>query len=357
MSVSCSGGSPNRPVRRTAATRVWIVLLAAVAGADAVSPPLVGQPDGFSGAIGSGFHIQMQAEPLQLQAEDPLILTVTITGPGSLRDLRRPNLLRLPRFAEQFHIDNLPERDRMTEKTHTFVYRLRPRTDVVKEIPPLPFVYFNPKIVPPEKGYQKTFADAIPLTVRPRALVKARQVEGAVPMRGTPDSVYQLVEGRTVLRQDPIFALPGIISLAGLFLGPPLVAGLWYLVWRRRYPSAAHLARKRRSRAAQQALKTLHRLEKRDTRTQAQEAEAILAGYLRQRLELQTAEPTPAEVAQHLQQVGAPLPFTQEMASFFADCNAARYAPGLMDKTDHWAARATCLVLAAEEKSWPLCLL
>jgi hypothetical protein len=319
----------------------------------AAAPPLSNRPAEFSGAIGSGFRIQMRAEPLQLQAEDPLILTVTITGPVSLRDIPRPDLRRLPRFTEQFHIDDLPERDRVAEKTREFAYRLRPRTAAVKEIPPLPFVYFNPKIVPPEKGYQTTFAQAIPLAVRPRARVTPGRVEGTLAVRAAPDSVYQLVEGSTVLRQDPSFALPGAVPLVGLLIGPPLVGGLWYIVWRRRCPDARRQAHKRRSRAAQQALKALQRLEKRDTLTQVQQAEAILAGYLRQRLDLQTVEPTPAEVTRHLDQAGSSAPFTQEMACFFADCHAARFAPGLIENADHWTARATRLVLASEEESWP----
>jgi hypothetical protein len=324
-----------------------------IAAADAVAPPVSGRPVEFGGAVGSGFRIQMRAEPLQLQAEDPLILTVTITGATSVRDIPRPDLRHLPRFAEQFHIDNLPQRDRAADKTREFAYRLRPRTEAVKEIPPLPFVYFNPKIVPPEKGYEKTFARAIPIAVRPRATVSPNRVEGTLAVRRAPDSVYQLAEGSAVLRRDPSFALPGIVWLVGLFIGLPLVGGLWYILWRRWYPDAAHHARKRRSRAAQQALKALHRLEQRDTLTQVQQAEAILAGYLRQRLDLRTIEPTPVEVARHLDQAGSSAPFTQEMACFFADCNAARFAPGLLEKADPWAERATRLVLASEEEAWP----
>ena len=63
----------------------------------------------------------------------------------------------------------LPEK-----KTREFDYRLRPRSDAVREIPTLRFAYFNPKIQPPEQGYQTTIAPAIQIRVRPRAQVRAQ---------------------------------------------------------------------------------------------------------------------------------------------------------------------------------------
>jgi hypothetical protein len=178
-------------------------------------------------------------------------------------------------------------------------------------------------------------------------------VEGKIPILEAPDSVYQLVEGSMVLRRESPFELPGPLELGALLLGPPVLGGFWYIVWRRRNPDAVSQARKRRSRAAQHALKALHRLGKLDALTQAHQAEAVVSSYIRQRLDLLTAEPTPAEVAHHLEQSGSSPALAQEGARFFAECNAARFAPGLMARADNWMATATRLVLALEEESWP----
>jgi hypothetical protein len=86
---------------------------------------------------------------------------------------------------------------------------------------------------------------------------------------------------------------------------------------------------------------------------QAHQAEAVMASYLRQRLDLLTAEPTPTEVARHLEQSGSSPALAQEGARFFAECAAARFAPGLMARADTWTETATRLVLALEEESWP----
>jgi hypothetical protein len=320
---------------------------------DAVEPPVAYRPANFSGAVGSGFRVQMRAAPMELQAEDPLTLTVSITGNGRLEEIPRPDLRRLPRFARQFQIDNLADRYIPAKKTREFDYRLRPRTADVKEIPALPFVFFNPKILPPEKGYQTTVADPIALSVWPRTPVSPARVEGPTAAVEMPPSVYSLVEGHAVLRYDRPFTLPAPGVLVLLLIGPPAVGGLWYIVWRRCYPDAMSQIRKRRSRAAEQALKVLRRSAKPDTVVLAQRAEAVLAGYLRQRLDLLTVEPTPAEVARHLEQAGSSPDLRQQVARFFADCDAARFAPGLMDKPNNWTARAAHLVLALEEQPWP----
>ncbi len=320
--------------------------------ADAVEPPVAYRPANFSGAIGWGFRVQMRSTRTRLQAEEPLILTLTITGNGNVQEIERPDLRRLPRFAEQFHIENLADRSLLAEKTREFDYRLRPRHATVKEVPPLPFVFFNPKILPPEKGYQTAWAQAIPITVQPRAPVIPDRVEGTAQRGETPESVCQLVEGLEVLRSDPPVALPGPLELGALFIGPPMLGVLWYVFWRRHHPDVACQARKRHSRAAQNTLRAVRRISNLDASAQAQQMESILAEYLRQRFELSTVEPTPADVARHLEQTGSSKALAQEMARLFGSCDAARFAPGLVEKPDSWSATATRLVLALEEESW-----
>lgn len=349
------------PLRRLRLGLIMLpgLLLCAIPPGDAaenatvVEPPVAGRPANYWGAIGSQFRVRMRAEPTRLRAEDPLILTVSITGNGNLEEIQRPDLRRLPRFVGQFHIDTLADRHIRAAKTREFDYRLRPRTALVKEIPPLSFAYFNPKILPPERGYQTTLAPAIPLAVQPRTEIRPSRVEGTTPTAQTPASVYQLIEGAVVMRTDPPFALPDNGALVALLVGPPAVSALWYLIWRRRHPDVVRQFRKRRSRAAQHALKALHRAQKLDAVERAHQAEVILTGYMRHRLDQLAVEPTPAEVAQQLVQAGSSAPLAEEAARFFAACDAVRFAPGLIEKPDNWTATARHLVLALEEESWP----
>src|SRR5262249_18410566 len=157
----------------------------------------------FSGAVGS-YQVSTRAVPMELQAEDPLILTIRITGSGPLDKIERPDLRRLPRFAEPFAIQNLDERFLKQEGAREFDYRLRPRSALVNQIPAFRFVYFKPGLIPDYRGYQTALAPAIPLHVRPRATVEAADVQGPTIPADVPESVFQLAEGPAVLRQkDP----------------------------------------------------------------------------------------------------------------------------------------------------------
>jgi hypothetical protein len=320
----------------------------ALAGADAdVQPPVAHQPPNFTGAVGN-YRIAMRATPTEVQAEDPILLTVTITGSGRLDTVVRPDLRKLPQFAKQFHIEDGPQRDLPKTNAREFDYRLRPRSPAVKEIPSLPFVFFKPGFVPAYKGYQTRSAPAIALTVRPRAEVPSTAVQGPSPPIQAPEELYQLVPAERLLRREEQFALPGPGGLAGLLLGPPVLCLAWYAVWRRRHPDEARHLRQRHSGAANQALRALHALDRRQPKDAAVKGAHILAEYLRQRFDLAAAEPTPAEIADRLRRGGASAATAEKTAAFFRSCDAARFAPnGILGAAD-WPDAAAQLILALE---------
>jgi hypothetical protein len=312
---------------------------------------VVGRPANFSGAIGS-FQVAMRAEPRTLLAGEPLVLTIRITCTGSVEQIDRPDLNRLPRFAKQFLIKDLADRSLPKERAREFDYSLRPRSASVKQIPRLPFIFFKPGAGPTAGEYETTYAPAIPLTVRPRTAVQASQVQGADVPSDIPDSVYQIAEGPQVLRRVAVFAVPGPIILAACLLAPPCACMFWYAAWRRRHPDAGRLNRRRRSRAAQEALQNLGRLETVPVDQRAERARQILTEYLRQRFDLAVSEPTPLEVATYLAGLGLSSSSVQEVTGLFIACDAARFAPGLTAEQDDWSAVAGHLVNSLEGEPW-----
>jgi hypothetical protein len=140
--------------------------------------------------------------------------------------------------------------------------------------------------------------------------------------------------------------------LIALVLGPPLASLLWYAGWRRRCPDAGRSARRRRSRAAQEALRSLTALEKLPVNEQAQRAERILTEYLHQRLDFGIFEPTPIEAAIHLQRLGVSPALVEDVARFFGTCDAARFAPGFSHEQESWSTAASRLVRALEDEPW-----
>jgi len=139
-----------------------------------------------------------------------------------------------------------------------------------------------------------------------------------------PATVYEFVEDPRLLRRDDRFSVPWVwIDLALLL--PPVGCVAWYLTWKRLYPDAARLARQRRSRAAELALKQLYRASKRPV--QAHQVTEIVAQYLRQRLDLNTREPTPPEIAGHLQKLHFTPALVDKAVGFFKEADAARFLP------------------------------
>jgi hypothetical protein len=315
----------------------------------------------FSGAVGGPFIVQWTAEPTELTAESPLTLSLRITGPGNLQNLLRPALGMLDSF-KAFAVEDLDDRFVPGDPPRReFRYRVRPRSVAVKEIPRFKFVYFNPRIVPPSRGYQTTYADAVPLTVKPRTPVTPTGVPADAPewmldppasdeLFGPPPKLWQqwLDKIREKIGLEAEEASSGgewvIVVLAVLV--PPALCGTWLAVWRRLNPDAARLAAGRRSRAAAVALRSLRR----SGTDRADLVAAALAGYLRDRAGLSTTATTPAEIAAGLATLGCPAPIAGETAALFRRCDAARFAPASADAT--LADDATKTVLEWEAAPW-----
>jgi hypothetical protein len=338
----------------------WLVLipagfLRADSQNDPNEPPLVGQPENFSGAVGS-YKITASAQPTELQAEDPLTFTVRITGHGPAGHLpTRPNLRRWPTFAKRFVVEDLDQKVDAAAGVWEFRYRLRPRNPEVADIPALRYVYFKPGLLPREKGYRSAYSESIALVVKPRAEVQATDVVGKDEPSRFPDAIFEIAEGSaTVLRREGPFASPGTLYLGiAVLLATPFLCGGWYLVWRRLYPDAARSARRRRSRAAQVAIRSFEQAGKADPDRAAQQFVAIMTDYLHSRWDLASGEPTPAEVADHLRRIGCPAELAERMAGFFHTCDRVRFAPGGVPDRDRLRATAAQIILDLEGPPWP----
>ncbi len=301
---------------------VLCVLCGEIFGAEDDNTPVVGRPVDLPFSEASGwFEVRASAEPTTLQAETPLTFTFRVKA---VRPVRRPpqriDLRQLPEFAEQFYIeDPSEEAARPDDRTWEFVYRLKPRRTEVREIPSLPFVYFNPYLLTASKGFQVLYTNPIRLRVLPHETVQ-------VPVQG-PESAFGLATGPAVLARQTPWTPPQLSTIVTLLLVPPLGCFVWYLLWRRQYPDAARLASQRRSRAASRALQALHSARRLDTEARAARIAAIVAGYLQQRLDLTIAEPTPHEIALLFGQHAFSPELTEQAVRFFERCDHARFQP------------------------------
>jgi hypothetical protein len=317
-------------------------------------PPLRNRPAHFSDAVGV-FHVATEAKPTTLAPDQTLTLTVRVTPAGPVaQPPRRPNLKELPTFAEHFYVENLPGPDDDSPADRTaweFAYRLKPRDATVDAVPSLPFVFYKP--APPGSpgrgSYQTAYAPSIPLTITPASDGSATGRKDEGPLQA-PDAVFQIVEGPAVLRRPSSWGFAGPAGVVLVLLGAPALAAAWCLLWRRLYPDAARRARQRRSRAAQEALKALRALPHQPADEQPRHAAAVVATYLRERVDLVGVAPTADEAAAHLRQAGVSDEAADAVAGFFRASDVARFAPEPLREpgVGDWAAVAGDLILALE---------
>ncbi len=322
--------------------------------------PAVGRPSDlpFSEASGN-FRVRALAAPTALEAETPFTLTLTVEAvTPARRPPRRIDLRELPAFKERFDFleDGKDDDRRPSPQAWQFVYRLQPKRGDVKAVPGVPFVFFNPDIQYPRKGFQVAYTDAIPLTVTPHEVY-------VIPVPGPP-VLFTTAVGDPVLRRWAAWTPPGLLT-AVLLLTPPLLCVAWFIGWRRLYPDAARVARQRRSLAARRALACLAAATKRlPSVQQAARSAAIIADYLRARFDAPAEEPTPVEAADYLTRAGRSPALAERAAAFFRACDAVRFAPhpprppvggvgGVGGVRADLAGEAAAFILAVEAETWP----
>ena len=285
--------------------------------------PTVGRPADlpFSGASGA-FRVRAAAAPTTLEAEKPLTLTLTVEATAPVRQPpRRIDLREVPAFKERFDFleGGAGDDRRPDDRTWQFVYRLQPKREDVKAVPGVPFVFFNPDIQYPRKGFQVAYTDPIGLTVAPPDYFP-------VPV-AAPERILLLAPVGPVLRRREPWAPPGVVPAAALFLALPALCVAWFLGWRRLYPDAARRARQRRSLAARRALQALRGAGRLPPSHQAAKCAEVTAEYLRARFDAAMAEPTPAEAAAGLLRAGRTSALAEQAAAFFRACDAVRFGP------------------------------
>jgi hypothetical protein len=282
----------------------------------AVAPPKLGQPSDFSEVVGV-FQITAGAMPTTVAVEEPLTLTVTITGSAEPPYVPTRDKLRI--FSDEVQRSFFVEPIAESEKNGSwqFVYRLRPKQMQVKLVPSLKLVYYSPR----QRRYQTAYSDAIPLTVTAR-----RDAEVSVPglrVVQAPASFYELSKLDT---SDSTFAMAFIQqsprNLLRLAAAPPLLClvGAWW--WRRRQLRIGDRARESRKLLEQTTAKLAH------SSQEATDVTRLVTEYLRSRMEFPAQEPTPKEVERWLKRRGIAKPTRERWRQLLNGYDAGRFAPG-----------------------------
>lgn len=208
------------------------------------------RPDSFSGAVGSGFSMEVSADRTVCRVGDPIRLDIVIRGDGNLTDTSLPKLgvdggLNPDQF--QFNDEDVP--GVMTDDGKQFQVSFRVRDSDVKEIPGLPLSWFDPVL----ERYQTHRSRPIALQVMDASVVSANDVvrtnsESSVPpesVRGSePRDQAKLTPSRTadlaietdidvLLHNSSANGLSPVIQVPGYVCGVGVIVVGWVLRRRR----------------------------------------------------------------------------------------------------------------------------
>ena len=285
-----------------------------------IPPPDEGRPEWFTGSVGKSMNAIAAFDTTVCKVGDPLTLTLELTGPVSISNMRTPILNLQPELTKDFRIYD----DNVTAETlpdgKRFKYRMRPMREGTLEFPPIKVAYYNTGA----HAYATVSTAPVPIQARPTTQIATATDAGKegqpspleTPARPLPAGITLAAQGSQPdsllpprsLMNALLFAGPLLCLLASLML--PLGKGINAWRARRRRLGAAHHARAALSHATTPAL-----------------AERAIRTYLADRLNVAGDALTPTDAASLLRQRNVPSETVTACSELLAQLDEAMYRP------------------------------
>jgi tetratricopeptide (TPR) repeat protein len=304
--------------------------------------PEAGKPADFSGAVGA-FDFEVKAAPLDVAAGDPVTVTLTMRGTGSLENVTPPtiptgdNLRVYP--PQQTSTGSKPTVAANVQQ-RTFEQVVIPERAGTVDLPALRFSYFDPST----GGYKTVTHPPIPLVVAPRAAGSAPSHVVGVAPPAPPPKPEALGRDLVFIKDDPGDLRPlgarrhrSIVFWSLQVI--PLLAWLTVVLAdrrRRRLHGDAGYARfTRAGREARRALGAAKDALRPGNHAPFYDAVAgALSDYLAAKLQLPPGAVAADTVAEHLTRRGVAAPIADQLRELFAHCEQVRFAPSTASDGD-----------------------
>ena len=282
--------------------------------------PETGKPSGFSGAVGR-FDFQVSAQPLEVHPGDPVTLTMTISGDGNFDRVISP---ALPANG-LFRLFGEPVRKQENNAVR-FEQVVSPRTADVKEIPAIPFSFFDTQTGQYLTVNSKPILITVTATSNSTAQVFAAKDSIVLPPPETPfatESDLQRIEGqvkslwqtvRPWLWAFPVALITGVV----LFLGQRL--------HRNRQSDTVRVRRQKAPKAARKALRAAEQARRHaDVAAFYDSLWNAMADYFGHRLNLPPGDVTSSTVLQVMGRAGFDPEQIKMLRTIFEQVEASRY--------------------------------
>jgi hypothetical protein len=300
--------------------------------------PKTGRPAEFSGTIGQ-FTINAATDKREVEVNQPVSVTVTITGWGNIKSVAEPPIGDLQDFRVYRASSNeeLSKQNDLIGGKKVFEEVFIPNRPGELEIPSLTFSYFNPK----SGGYETKRTNPIKLKVTPgEGYAAGVDVPFATPGVSIGSQANDIRYIKTDL--GPLHRRGEIILATPLYLfvnGLPVLALIGLVVFRsQRQRLAADQGYARARGASRMARKRLAAARSKATAAQAEAFYAELAlaaiAYIADKLDISPHGLTRDRIAELLKESRAHDDLTGEILTFLQRCDFARFAAASVTQED-----------------------
>ena len=314
--------------------------------------PTEGRPRDFSGAVGE-YSLEAELNKEEVEAGDPVTLTLSVRGQGNLRSVKAPGFLVLPGFR---HFDpstseNLRASSTGFYGTKLWEFVLVPDAGGLKEIGPWSFRYFDPK----QKRYLTASAGPLRLSVAGAAITA-----GIGPVATRRGDVKLLGKDIRFLKEPPetlgVATSPYYrSSLFYLSLVLPILWNLGFVFHLRRKEKErthGHVFRRQRARGiAGGSLERAGKLAQEASKEFYEEVAVALYRYIGDKTAASPSGLTNEGIDALLEERETPPGLRKEFLTVLGKCEEARFTPGerTRDEMQRLRHRAEELIVSLEK--------
>ena len=289
-----------------------------------VKPYPAGQPANFTGAVGE-FKLTASVDTDKVKTNEAVTYYVELQGTGNLNMFSLPKL-NFPETMEVFPPTASFEQKQLWDQftgNMKWEYILIPRQAGRVFLPRIELAYFNPK----DEQFHSIRSRSVELNISPAKDQLTSGTSGftkeEIALLGQ-DIHYNVTSSPTWVergsREIPIWVWTSYILAAGLFLAPVTLT-------RYQQQRIATAGQRMSHRALKRALKSLQ------TQSSIENVSSTIYTYLKERWQLQTDKMDPLYVEQELSGIIPPEEL-EDLIQLLKDCDAGRYAPGIMTDKD-----------------------
>ena len=283
------------------------------------SAPPEGRPESFTGAVGQ-FDFAATVSPIQARVGEPITLTLSVDGVGTLDDIGPPKIERIREVVDGFKTYEATEESTSTGRR--FSYSLRPLKAGIESFPPVEFSYFDVD----KEEYVSISTDPIPVTVTEAEQLDSSQIVAGLRPHAADDEGVELSEDGifgnrsdvSLLRDEGVEPTQWAVAW-GAIIAVWLVGGFVVPRWQR---SREDVGLNRRRSAASQARSRLRAASHDPDRLRA-----AVVGFVADALDEEAAGMTPGDIRQRLENLSMPDNIVNSTSNLLEQCDAARYSP------------------------------